>query len=82
MDAVSNALDPDPKRPHSFIANFIAGSTAGIAQVVVAQPLDTIKTRSQLAKVGQFKGGALEIARVTIAKEGFLAFYKGKAEKI
>lgn len=37
---------------------------------------DTIKTRAQTAPRGQFKG-ALDVAKQTIQKEGFLALYKG-----
>ena len=33
----------------SVVNELIAGSVAGAAQVIVGQPLDTIKTRAQIA---------------------------------
>lgn len=45
-------------------------------QVLVGQPLDTIKTRAQIAPLGMFRG-PMDVARKTWTQEGFLAFYKG-----
>ncbi|KAG8939504.1 hypothetical protein FRC04_006257 [Tulasnella sp. 424] len=56
--------------------DLIAGSVAGAAQVIVGQPLDTIKTRAQIAPKGMFKGN-WDIFAQTIRKEGILALYKG-----
>ncbi|KAG8929006.1 hypothetical protein FRC02_006134 [Tulasnella sp. 418] len=56
--------------------DLIAGSVAGAAQVIVGQPLDTIKTRAQIAPPGMFKG-PLDILVKTVRKEGILALYKG-----
>ncbi|KZT22444.1 mitochondrial carrier [Neolentinus lepideus HHB14362 ss-1] len=53
-----------------------AGSVAGAAQVIVGQPLDTIKTRAQIAPKGMFKG-PMDILMQTVRKEGVLALYKG-----
>ena len=47
-----------------------------MAQVIVGQPLDTIKVRLQLDE-GKFKG-AWDCTVQTVRKEGFLALYKGK----
>ncbi|KNZ44799.1 uncharacterized protein VP01_87g2 [Puccinia sorghi] len=38
---------------------------------------DTIKTRAQIAPPGSFTG-PMDVARRTLAQEGFLGFYKGK----
>ncbi|TFK50901.1 mitochondrial carrier [Heliocybe sulcata] len=54
-----------------------AGSVAGAAQVIVGQPLDTVKTRAQTAPKGQFKG-PMDILMQTVRKEGVLALYKGR----
>ncbi|KZV69998.1 mitochondrial carrier [Peniophora sp. CONT] len=54
----------------------IAGSVGGAAQVLVGQPLDTVKTRAQIAPKGMFKG-PMDILTQTIRKEGFFALYKG-----
>lgn len=57
--------------------DLIAGSAAGAAQVIVGQPLDTIKTRAQVSPPGMFKG-PMDILTQTIRKEGFFALYKGE----
>lgn len=51
-----------------------------MAQVLVGQPLDTIKVRLQLDQ-GKFKG-AWDCAVQTIQKEGFFALYKGMASPL
>ncbi|KAF9067331.1 mitochondrial carrier domain-containing protein [Rhodocollybia butyracea] len=59
----------------------LAGSVGGAAQVLVGHPLDTIKTRSQIAPKGMFKG-PMDIISQTIRKEGFFALYKGMASPL
>ncbi|GAA6062759.1 hypothetical protein JCM10212_005555 [Sporobolomyces blumeae] len=71
-------MDIEAKRQPSMLSSLISGSAGGMAQVLVGQPLDTIKTRAQTARPGQFKG-PLDIAMQTIRKEGFFALYKGMA---
>ncbi|RCI01803.1 hypothetical protein CU098_008932 [Rhizopus stolonifer] len=61
-------------------ADFIAGNFGGMAQVIVGQPLDTIKVRLQLDQ-GKFKG-AWDCTVQTVQKEGFFALYKGMASPI
>ncbi|KAH7334849.1 mitochondrial carrier [Rhizoctonia solani] len=58
-----------------------AGSMGGVAQVVVGQPLDTIKTRAQIAPRGMFNG-PMNILTQTIKNEGFFALYKGMASPL
>ncbi|KAG8889322.1 hypothetical protein FRB98_004939 [Tulasnella sp. 332] len=58
--------------------DLIAGSIAGAAQILVGQPLDTVKTRAQIAPKGMFKG-PMDILMQTIRNEGFFALYKGMA---
>jgi len=65
----------------STINDLIAGSFGGAAQVLVGQPLDTIKTRAQIAPKAMFKG-PMDILAQTIRKEGFLALYKGMASPL
>ncbi|GHJ86913.1 hypothetical protein NliqN6_3315 [Naganishia liquefaciens] len=59
----------------------IAGSVGGAAQVLVGQPLDTLKTRAQTSPPGMFKN-TWDILRQTVAKEGVLALYKGMASPL
>ncbi|KAK2462288.1 hypothetical protein APHAL10511_005594 [Amanita phalloides] len=63
------------------VNELIAGSAGGAAQVLVGQPLDTIKTRAQIAPNGMFKG-PMNIFVQTVGKEGFFALYKGMASPL
>ncbi|KAJ7263603.1 mitochondrial carrier domain-containing protein [Mycena haematopus] len=63
------------------VNELIAGSVGGAAQVLVGQPLDTVKTRAQIAPKGMFKG-PMDILMQTIRKEGFFALYKGMASPL
>ncbi|KAA1098230.1 hypothetical protein PGT21_031165 [Puccinia graminis f. sp. tritici] len=60
----------------STAASLISGSAGGTMQVLVGQPLDTIKTRAQIAPPGTI-AGPMDLARRTLAQEGFLRFYEG-----
>ncbi|KAI8639388.1 hypothetical protein BD408DRAFT_371879 [Parasitella parasitica] len=64
----------------SATADFISGNFGGMSQVIVGQPLDTIKVRLQLDQ-GRFKG-AWDCTIQTVKKEGFLALYKGMASPL
>ncbi|KDQ56318.1 hypothetical protein JAAARDRAFT_208025 [Jaapia argillacea MUCL 33604] len=63
------------------VNELVAGSVAGAAQVIVGQPLDTIRTRAQIAPKGMFKG-PMDIFLQTVRKEGILALYKGMASPL
>ncbi|KAG8833241.1 hypothetical protein FRC17_011072 [Serendipita sp. 399] len=65
----------------SVINELIAGSVGGAAQVLVGQPLDTIKTRAQIAPKGMFKG-PMDVLFQTVRKEGFFGLYKGMASPL
>ncbi|CDZ98880.1 mitochondrial carrier [Phaffia rhodozyma] len=62
-----------------LLLNLLAGSAGGACQVIVGQPLDTIKTRAQTAAKGQFKG-PWDIAVKTVRNEGVLALYKASTK--
>ncbi|KIP11249.1 hypothetical protein PHLGIDRAFT_27978 [Phlebiopsis gigantea 11061_1 CR5-6] len=63
------------------VNELIAGSVGGAAQVLVGQPLDTIKTRAQIAPKGMFTG-PMDILKQTLRNEGFFALYKGMASPL
>lgn len=63
------------------VNELLAGSVGGAAQVLVGQPLDTIKTRAQIAPKGMFTG-PMDILKQTLRNEGFLALYKGMASPL
>ncbi|KAI6103159.1 mitochondrial carrier [Pisolithus croceorrhizus] len=64
------------QRSASTANELIAGSVGGAAQVLVGQPLDTIKTRAQIAS------RPMDILVRTIRTEGFFALYKGMASPL
>ncbi|KAF8161585.1 mitochondrial carrier domain-containing protein [Crassisporium funariophilum] len=64
----------------STINELIAGSVGGAAQVLVGQPLDTVKTRAQIAPSSV--KGPMDILSQTLRKEGFFALYKGMASPL
>ncbi|KAI9274317.1 putative mitochondrial ornithine transporter 1 [Phascolomyces articulosus] len=72
-------MTAEKKRP-SAAADFVAGNMSGMAQVIVGQPIDTIKVRLQLDHT-RFNG-AWDCALQTIRKEGFFALYKGMASPL
>ena len=75
MPAVTTAGEPWP--PFTLpTVDLIAGSLAGAAQVMVGQPLDTVKVRSQIAAPGTYRG-PMEVLTRTVSTEGVLALYKG-----
>ncbi|KAM5539366.1 hypothetical protein V8D89_006818 [Ganoderma adspersum] len=65
----------------STINELIAGSVGGAAQVIVGHPLDTVKTRAQIAPKAMFKG-PMDILTQTLRNEGFFALYKGMASPL
>ncbi|EPQ29252.1 uncharacterized protein PFL1_03007 [Pseudozyma flocculosa PF-1] len=54
----------------------LSGTTGGIAQVLVGQPLDILKVRLQTSPPGTYTG-MLDCAARIVKNEGPLAFYKG-----
>ncbi|KAL5531850.1 hypothetical protein ACEPAF_5413 [Sanghuangporus sanghuang] len=82
----------------STVNELIAGSVGGAAQVLVGQPLDTIKTRAQIApkemfvsmismllmagKIELSQKGPMDILVQTVRKEGVLALWKGMASPL
>ena len=55
----------------------MAGGTAGIFNWVVALPIDTLKSRLQVAPEGTYKHGIRSVFAELIRKEGVAALYKG-----
>ena len=60
--------------PQRVAKDILAGTTGGIAQVIVGQPFDTTKVRLQTATKST---GVIEVVRNLIRNEGPRAFYKG-----
>jgi len=81
MDDPGSSVAGEKTHHRSTVASLIGGSVGGMLQVLVGQPLDTIKTRAQIAPPGSFTG-PMDVARRTLAQEGFLGFYKGMASPL
>lgn len=74
--------DVEPWPPFTLpITDLVAGSLAGAAQVIIGQPLDTVKVRSQIAPPGAFSG-PMQVLTTTVKQEGILALYKGMASPL
>lgn len=69
---------PQEKGRMNICGALFAGGCAGVAQWLVVFPLDTIKTRRQIAKCGQYVD-LLHVARDLWKTEGLPAFYYGIA---
>eukprot|EP00127_Corallochytrium_limacisporum_P005622 Clim_evm1s210 gene=Clim_evmTU1s210 len=62
--------------------DFVAGTAAGMVQVLVGHPLDTIKVRLQTQGHPQKFSGPMDCAVQTVRKEGFFALYKGMSSPL
>ncbi|EGG08089.1 uncharacterized protein MELLADRAFT_42989 [Melampsora larici-populina 98AG31] len=71
----------DNLKKTSSLKSFISGGFGGICSVLVGQPFDLTKTRLQTAPPGQYTG-AMDVVRKTIARDGFLGFYRGMSSPL
>eukprot|EP01041_Mallomonas_annulata_P006919 gene6919-14056_t len=65
--------------------HFIAGTAAGIAEIIVGQPLDTVKSRIQaelMKPSNVVHRSEWEIWSDSIRKDGFLQLYRGSSTRI
>ena len=67
--------------PWDFLSNFLAGSVAGLASVMVNNPIDVVKTNMQGLHTDQFKGFLGCFAWIW-KREGFMGFYKGVSPRL
>lgn len=66
--------DKSKSSPLRIAKDILAGTSGGIAQVLVGQPFDTTKVRLQTSQSGTT---LLDVVRSLVKNEGPLAFYKG-----
>ena len=69
-----------PEKPLPFRLQFLAGGIAGVSEILCMYPLDTVKTRAQLATTGS--PSIVATLREIVQKEGFKRLYKGIAAPI
>eukprot|EP00123_Amoebidium_parasiticum_P000165 comp10420_c0_seq1/m.5189 comp10420_c0_seq1/g.5189 ORF comp10420_c0_seq1/g.5189 comp10420_c0_seq1/m.5189 type:complete len:314 (-) comp10420_c0_seq1:466-1407(-) len=65
------------KKQNSLLMNLVAGGGAGAMESSICHPLDTVKTRLQLARSIGRSAGMVGTAKRIINNEGFFALYKG-----
>merc|ERR1711871_1042624 len=65
----------------TFMQNFVASASGGIASIAVASPMDVIKTRIQSRPFDSPESGLTIIGNL-LKKEGPSAFFKGLTPKI
>ena len=58
------------------LATFMSGGFAGMANWAAMLPIDTVKSRYQIAPEGKYSG-VYAVFREILAKEGVKGFYKG-----
>jgi len=79
-DLVRGQQGPGPKRPLDFYEMMLAGTGAGLVQVVITYPLELVRTRLSLAEAlsrGVKYNGIIDCFRRTVRNEGFPGLYKG-----
>jgi len=78
-EAVTPVQPPPPSRAVRFAKDFVAGTVAGWAQVLIGQPFDTVKVRlqSQPVGAGALYTGPLDATQKILKGEGLRGFYKG-----
>eukprot|EP00808_Paulinella_micropora_P002505 g72119.t1 len=68
---------PAPFRPSDELAEFLAGVSAGLANLVVGHPFDTIKVRLQSQSANGYFKGPWHCLVNTVRQEGPIALYQG-----
>ncbi|OLL27094.1 putative mitochondrial carrier [Neolecta irregularis DAH-3] len=69
-------MSNDQSQSLRAVKDCLAGTAAGIAQVLSGQPFDTVKVRLQTAAHSQYTG-TLDCALKLYRSDGLLGFYKG-----
>jgi len=66
----------DEKTP-GILGTFVAGGLAGVSFWATCMPIDTLKTRLQVAPLGTYPHGIRSVFKELIQRDGFLALYRG-----
>lgn len=62
--------------------DFVSGVIAGVAQVLVGHPANTIKSRLQMQPTPPIYNGMLHCLRLTLREEGYRGLYRGMASPL
>lgn len=60
-----------------LVVNCVIGAAAGVGAQSLLYPLEVVKTRAVVSRSNEFKGGFLEIVRVSYRNGGIREFYRG-----
>eukprot|EP01063_Lacrimia_lanifica_P019844 TRINITY_DN2725_c0_g1_i1.p2 TRINITY_DN2725_c0_g1~~TRINITY_DN2725_c0_g1_i1.p2 ORF type:complete len:290 (+),score=148.24 TRINITY_DN2725_c0_g1_i1:52-921(+) len=71
----------EPGVKATFLQTSITSMVGSVSSIVVACPLDVVKTRIQAASAEQNEGGMKIISKI-VKEEGFGAFFKGSVPKV
>ena len=72
VDAATHEQQP------SVAADLASGTAAGVSQLLVGHPFDTVKIRMQTSS-GRGGGGAIDTVRSVVGTHGPLGLYRGMA---
>ncbi|KAF2068801.1 hypothetical protein CYY_009877 [Polysphondylium violaceum] len=74
-----SASSPTDKRSNEKLLHLLTGATSGLLADSIMHPIDTIRVRLQVEKVGQnkYKGGTFSVFRSIVKNEGVSYLYKG-----
>eukprot|EP00329_Picozoa_sp_Boothbay-MS584-11_P001042 19323_3 len=62
--------------------DFTSGVVAGVAQVLVGHPANTLKARLQIQPTPPIYSGMMDCLRQTVAQEGYRGLYRGMASPL
>ena len=70
-------LTPAGEVGPSVAGTLLAGGVAGILNWLPALPIDTLKSKLQVAPEGTYKHGIRSVFREVMRTDGFMSLYKG-----
>jgi len=70
-------LTPEGKSGPGVLGTLFAGGMAGIANWIAALPIDTLKSKLQVAPEGQYTNGIRSVFTEVIKKDGIGSLYRG-----
>jgi len=70
-------LTPEGKAGPGVLGTLFAGGMAGVLNWAAALPVDTLKSKLQVAPEGKYPNGIRSVFKDVVAKEGFASLYRG-----
>jgi solute carrier family 25 carnitine/acylcarnitine transporter 20/29 len=76
-ELLKKQFTPAGEKSPSIAGTLVAGGVAGILNWLPALPIDTLKSKLQVAPEGQYPNGIRSVFREVMQKEGFFSLYRG-----